>query len=328
MAEAVNDNAAQNLEPTPEGLAPDYQASAEIIEFDPDAEGSIQFTDLPDDAQVEPPQVGQQAPQEGVQEGQQGEGQQGEGQEDTVYRLADGSEVPLSELADSYVGLRQLEVREQAMQADQQAFVDQAQAYQEAVQFQQALAHELGSYLESIVPPQPDIALMQTDPVAYNQAVAIRNETLNTVQGIKQRTMDGMNASQQVQEQNIAKIKAAEDQKLTAHYPTLRNPSARAQFDQALSQTAQHFGFTQDEFSNMVDHRALQVLAYAHQGLMSERQGRQLKQQARTVSKPTRRSGIRGKSVSNQAAAGSIQRFHRQATLDNAAMVPIAGFDD
>ena len=144
-------------------------------------------------------------------------------------------------------------------------------------------------------PVEPDANLMNTDPVRY------MNEQHKYTQDM-QKYQQTIQQYQLIQQQNAAadaevQKRFAEEQAqvLKSQLPELSDPKKATAFKERLVKTAEHFGFSAEEFSQIRSAREMMILAAAAKTLDLESKGkivREKRQKARPKVKPGAKKSV------------------------------------
>lgn len=321
------------------GIVPDYDALA-VTGDDPDADVDVKDLDGPylgerhstaanaqqtDNQQQAPTPKEEPDPLDplGVLGTQQQEGSEPSepGPDDQVIKLDDGEEVTLGDLKRNNMFQRDYTQKTERLAADRREVEGIRQNYQAAVNQLQAQNNALLQFVQGLVPPEPDIALAQTNAKDYQYQTALRQRAINEIQQIMQVKHQTNDLARQTYEANLAKVKETEEFKLLNSIPRLRDPQKRSEYMRVVKQTGRDFGFDDKEMENIYDHRVLQMVYYANLGKIAERNRGKIRQQAKKSPNNVTnlRSGNRGKSVTNpRANQAALERLSGDPTLENA----------
>ncbi len=213
------------------------------------------------------------------------------------YRLADGTEVTRDEIEEWRRGsLRQADyTRKTTELADSRKAVEasRAELTQKSETFNQRidLATEL---LKANLPQEPDLALLQSDPMEYVQQKAIfdqRREQLQRLIGAKQQHEAEIGQQRAAERQQYL---TQEMERLGHAWPEFADPEKRKAVSTDLVNGLQTYGFTPQELGDVADHRMLLVArdAIAYRKLMAKKPKADAKaKDAPPVQKPGRRPG-------------------------------------
>lgn len=239
---------------------------------------------------------------------------------DTFTVKVDGEEVAvtLDDLKRSYSGQGKIqkgmqeaaEMRKQAQAAQQQA-VAVAQRLQ--AEFQRVQQEGF------IAPPQePTRELYDSDPMAYFDAKMDYDQQMKAYTA-QQQSLQQQRAflahQQQVQHQEQV---ARELEVLREKVPELGDAETAAQFQKDILKFGSDYGYSDEEISNVMDHRALMVLRDAMRWRKSQSKRSQVEQKAkgaRKVIKPQAKKTQTPKAKKAQQAKANLKKL---GTLDAA----------
>ena len=186
--------------------------------------------------------------------------------EDPLYRVkVDGEEreVPLSELKRKFAAEGAYDKRMQEateLRAAAEPYVAEARALHER------LAHVYQHFNEALFAPQvaePDMALAESDPFAFNQQLAAYNKDQARIQQERQSMEQTLQQASEMFQQERADVLKREAEALQTRLPGLKNPEARKVFRKKVADIAQAHGFSPDEIAAASDHRLLTLAAEA-----------------------------------------------------------------
>lgn len=209
-----------------------------------------------------------------------------------LVTLGDGEQVQLGELKKGYFRNKDYTHKTEALAQERKAVDAERESYNQHAQSIQNAYHSLMQILESALPPEPDIGLLQSDPGNYQYQQAVRNASIVEIQKVLDAGQQVDATIQSANADETARIRSTEDAKLLAAMPTLKEPGRRAAFDAANKKTALEFGFSDQDVETTTDHRILQLVHYARLGKIAEQNrknaGRRIAEKPRkgTRSKP------------------------------------------
>lgn len=192
-------------------------------------------------------------------------------------------QVTLKELKRGYSGQQYVQ---QGMQQAAEARKQAEQVYSALLQERQQVAQLLQQAQSGGLPQppaEPSKELFQTDPIGYMEQKMRYDEDLQQYQ----QTMGQY--EQMLQQQTAAEQRAMEaylqqqQQQLLAVEPELADPKVASRWkDRLLTQAPEIYGYTAEEISGVMDHRALRVLADAlrYRELQAGKAGAQQKAEA------------------------------------------------
>lgn len=187
--------------------------------------------------------------------------------EDVVVTLSDGSEVPLAELKDGYFRQSDYTEKTEALAQERKA-VDAIRAdYEGRAQNIETAYQNLTNFVASLLPPEPDQALATSDPAAYVQQLAARNQMMQEMEAFAGQQHAIAGQMSEAHAVDLARMAETEQSKLLETMPELKDPGRKAAFDASVKKAAEHFGFSEEEVGGAIDHRILRMAHYAQIGL-------------------------------------------------------------
>lgn len=188
-------------------------------------------------------------------------------------RLRDGSEISVGELKKLADKAKEYERREAEFTAKQREV--QAKAAQTAQQeqlFSQTIAQAI-AVLQHTLPPEPDPALRETDPIDYFLKQDARNKKLAEIQQLQQAKQQAAKQARAEQSQHFQQRLKSEQEKLYEAVPELHDEGKRREFYGDLLSAGKHYGFSEEEMNNVHDHRIMRLVrdAVAYRKLQSSK---------------------------------------------------------
>ena len=239
----------------------------------------------------------------------------------TVKVDGEEKQVTLDDLKRSYSGQAYIQKgMEEAAQSKKQA--EQVyQALQEERQKLAVMAQQMQTAGAPQMPQKPSKELMNSDPIAYFEQMEAYREGMEQYQQFQQQQQVLTQQQSEAQRRAQQAYLAEQAQLLTQAIPELADPEKGKQMKEQLVQTGvEAYGYTPEEMAQVMDARAVRVLADA----MKYRQLQQGKAKAaekakgaRPVVKPgVKRSDTDGK-VARQRKAAS--RMKKTGNVDDVA---------
>ena len=312
-----------------DSLEPDYEGLATIH---PDSDADLNQPILDDQAQPEPNGAtgeGSQ-PDEALEDlGLEGQAAPKEGEESSEgdqvqVKLDDGTELTLNELERGYLRERDYTQKTERLAADRREVEASAQLYQQGYMDMQARNQELMTFIESLIPQDVDVALMQQNPQEYLIQKELNEKARQELDRIRQTTWQGQQYNQQINNQRMQGVLEREEFLLTNLMPKLKEPKARQEFMQNTMKAGQDLGFQANELNAIYDHRLIRTLHYARLGMAAERNRQNVGKAQQAPSRATNRGPRRGKHlVTPQGGNAARTQFQRTRTLEDAAMLDI-----
>lgn len=247
------------------------------------------------------------------------------GQEELITVPVDGEEVKvtLEDLKRSYSGQSYIQkgMQEAAAKRKEAEQLFQ-QLQQEREQFSQFLqgVQQTGFIQE---PQAPDISLMETDPFEYMQRKAAYDQA--KAQYDQQQQQIEHQRAQQTEAQKQAMQAYAKEQArlLREAIPELADPDKGSRVKSELVEAGTAYGFTEEEISSALDHRAFKVLNDA-------RKWRNLQKSKASKRTEKARPAVKPKAKQKQDPAKiqrekQMQRFKKTGRLEDAVDLMFEG---
>lgn len=302
---------------------------ADDTNFGDDDDGDNDFLDVDPDALDDDlePEDG-----EGDDDGEDGDDDEGDDEDDNssdeVFALSDGTEVPVSDIEEAYTQRAELTVAQEALAADRAIVDETTESLRKRHSQLETQVNQLTEYLTGIIPPEPDRRLIDVDVAEFTRQEKHREAVIAEIQGVLAIKNQVAGQGQQMSQDDHARYVTAENAKLTAAMPTLRDQKRREAFEAENAKTAAELGFTEEEIANAGDHRIKLLVHYAGIGKKSLH-NRKNAQRRVTKAKSARPTSTRR---SNSATAKNIDK-HRQAyrktgSSVSAEAIALAAFED
>lgn len=293
-------------------------------------------TETVEDADVEEVEEAPEAEAEPADEGDDlGESQHEETEEpdedseldlsQTVAVQVDGEEqeVTLDELRGGYM-------REAAFTRKTQELADQRREVQQEAERLQAGQQEYAQRLEvvekvmeAVQPEKPDPELRKADPQTYAEQMEAYEERQEQIEAVQAERQEALRQLQEQQAQ-VQQAKLEEERELLeSAIPELVDPDQREDLMGQMVKTAQStYGFTEEELSNVVDHRAIHMLHDAMRYHELVEQGKQVTETKKE--KPAKKMKPGSSTPSKEKDTGSsdaLKRLARSGSVNDAAEV-------
>lgn len=236
-----------------------------------------------------------------------------------MVALDSGEEVPLDELKKGY--FREADYTKKTTEhAERVRSFEQEQAgHQERVKFVDQTLSKLTEFLQGVIPPEPDANLAYTNPGAYTQAKALREQALaelGQLTAVQDEYAQGQQAHSQ---QDMDRYLSAQSDKLNGYFSFLKEPGRREAFDKANEATAAAFEFGPEEFAQTKDARILRMLHYAGLGLKAEKNRKAAKSR---VEAPKKARTTKRKAQPQQDRT-ALERLKETGSLEDAMRIDV-----
>lgn len=240
-----------------------------------------------------------------------------------LVTLDTGEQLPLDEVAKGYLRGKDYTQKTEAVARERKSIEEVREQYAQRAQSLQTTFQNLETFLTGLVPPEPDANLAATNPAAYTQQKALRDQAIGEIRQLVDMRQGAEQQVQQASADDIARYKAAEETKLLETMPGLKEPAKKAAFDAANKKTALEFGFSEAEIDKTADHRILRLVHYARIGQIAEQNRRNAKR--RTAQKPTK--GQKTTATNRQAKPSrnreAMKRLSKSGSLEDAMRINI-----
>lgn len=226
-----------------------------------------------------------------------------------VVTLADGSKVKASELAQSY--LRQADYTRKS-----QELATKRQAVEANLTRSQGIIDSFVTHLSAMVPDAPDHTLALRDPNAYTRQMAQHQAALEQVKKlIEIGEQPKQITSEMTTEQRQGEI-AEENRKLVDRIPSVSTEMGRKKFFEQAAEAANAMGFSNDELSQVADHRLFVMAHYAAKAIKAEKASKVVA--AKVANVPPVAPKRPGQGTATGRNDEAVKRFSRAPTLKNA----------
>lgn len=293
-------------EDTSEDVTIEDQFNADTLDDDTDAETPAD--DMADDGETE---EAEEAPEE-----DNAEDDDDETAEDgpVVVALPDGSEVSADELVSGYLRQEDYTQKTQKLADERRAAEEQRSTYGEDAKRLEQAYQKFNEFMHGLVPPEPDLSLLDADPQAYQRQQVMRSKAIAELNQLATEANAVKADVSRVTDADKQRARADEDAKLLEAMPQLKEPGRMGAFEKSMQATGSQLGFTAEEISTVADHRLKRLVHYAGLGLKAESNRSNAKrrvaskpQPARTVGKTSAPRDERGRAMARLKQSGSIE---------------------
>lgn len=247
--------------------------------------------------------------------------------QDFEVALPDGSKLTGKELKALKEGqLRQADYtrKTQEIARNREALEAEAQRVTQQETQLQTITSQVLAVLQAKMPPRPDAALAMTDPLTYTQQMALYNAAAEEVATIAGHQKQQQEESAARQDQARVTVAQQEAELLKSAFPQLADPKKARTFVSEIQSGVQQYGFTDEEFSNAVDHRLWRMAADAvmyRKIIAAKNAAPKPAEDSPKASPAPSRPGVRASDTSNrdQAMKASLDRLAKTGSLRDAA---------
>ena len=244
---------------------------------------------------------------------------------DAIVELPDGETLTLSEIADLKAnGLRAADYTHKTTEVAREKEAVQAlrSQYEQNLQYVETTQQNIAKFVEGLIPPEPSLELAQTNPAEYTQARALREAAIAELNKLVSIGDDVKGHKATASEADMKAYRDKETAALVKAMPHLKDPVKKHAFDEAVSKTAEEFGFSPEEIGATADHRILQLVHYARMGKRSEQNRNNAKRRVQTPTKgKPKPAAAPAKTAQNRDA---MRRLSKSDSLENGLAVDFA----
>ncbi len=237
----------------------------------------------------------------------------------TVKINGEEKAVSLKELKQGYSGQQFVQ---KGMQENAQARKQTEQVYNALLESRQQVTN-LYQHLQNgnvaRQPVKPDIALLDTDPIGYVEQNARYEQDMGAYQAEMQQIQQVQN--DQIHAQNLA-LEAHRNQEMTRLLeimPDLKDPTKGRALKEQMLVAGNDYGYSPDEISAIVDHRAIRVLddARKYREIMAGKSKAVEKASQKQRTKPIK-AGSKKISSSQKELRNKQQKLRNSGSIDDA----------
>ena len=242
--------------------------AAELLLEQPETELEEEVEDTDDDSEGSEPELQDQDQDEDEDQNEDDFSEDDEDEDDAVPESQtftvkiDGEEkaVTLDELKQGFSGQKFVQ---KGMQENAQARKQTEDVYNALLESRQQVT-DLFAKLQNggaaRQPIKPDLAMLDTDPIGYVEANARFEHDMQTYQSEMQQYQQVANDQAHAQNLALEAHRNQEMSKLLEIMPDLQDPVKGKAMKEQMLAVGNEYGYSQDEISTIVDHRAIRVL--------------------------------------------------------------------
>lgn len=185
--------------------------------------------------------------------------------------LDDGTTISIADLKTGHMFQRVFTRKTEELKAEKQRIDSEYQ--QRVSEAERELSQKRDLILElanQFLPQEPDLSLMQTDPLAYMEQRAIYEQNMRKLNALDQQRQQQTAAQRQRQQEQQQAFVQEQRQKLYEYLPHLKDDKKREAFRTDISEIGiKKFGITAEEANSLNDARYVRILhdAIAYQKL-------------------------------------------------------------
>jgi hypothetical protein len=240
-----------------------------------------------------------------------------EAKDDVLIKMDDGSTVTVAELKAEASTLKTENAR------ISQEVANERRELQQTAEKVTGTYDVLLNYLASKLPQEPDPQLLWSDPTRHHQMTYLRNAAIEELQSLLGAKQGVEGVAQQISDDEFKRYEAAENAKLIAAVPNLKDPARmKAAMDKAKSY-AKSIGFSDDEFDKTKDARIQRMVIDAAYGATAREAAQKAKVQVKSaVAKaPMQQRSAHPNSLKALDKNNAWKAFEKNPSLKNAALI-------
>lgn len=235
--------------------------------------------------------------------------------------LDDGTTISIADLKTGHMFQRVFTRKTEELKAEKQRFDSEYQ--QRVSEAERELSQKRDLILElasQFLPQEPDLSLMQTDPLAYMEQRAFYEQNMRKLSTLDQQRQQQTAAQQRKQQQEHADFMQEQRGKLMDLLPHLKDEKKRESFRTDISEIGiKKFGITAEEVSSLHDARYMRIL---HDAIAYQK----LKDKAGTIQKTVaakpklvQQQRMAPQAVQNRDRQGRFEELRSKGSIDAAA---------
>lgn len=283
----------------------DYSSFLNQGEGDDDY-SSEEFKEIESDDELEPEAETEEEPEE--EEG---------GSEETESEVLDidGEQVKLDDLKSVYKKSTEYEKLTNEVSELKGRIVERASNIQRVYD-------NLNSYIQSLVPPEPSMTLLQQNPTEYILAQETRKKIIEELDGVIKQRDDIGDEIQKINHDDFLVLKNQQETKFKNRLPEFKSEGKFKEFQDNFKKIGSELGFSQDEIDNCVDSRLWELMHYAGIGKQVIRAKKDFNAKAyekRIAAKPFRKTTNQFASIGNQSKNKvAFDRLRKTGSINDA----------
>ena len=319
MSNNVNLPSGGNGTATPSNSFDDNLGDFDFEEQDRDpAEPATEETETGDDSEtteaesqeVENPEA---EPEGDETEPEGDEAEKPEPTDDVTVKLPTGEAIPLAELKNGYMRDRDYRIKTTQVAETRKGLEAQANRVTQTVDV-------LADFLAKQLPPEPDPALLYTDPQTHYRQRAIYDAAIAQINAVIELGAAPREAVNKLNDQQRSEILANENARLADRFPMTTKEQGRKEFFDRALKAAAYVGMTAQEVANETDHRRLGIAYLASLGMeaLEAKKTAQKKVQGVPAIAPVKRQSATQGAVAAKGRQDALKRLSSSGRLEDA----------
>jgi hypothetical protein len=180
--------------------------------------------------------------------------------DDVTVKLPTGEAVALAELKNGYMRDRDYRIKTTQVAETRRNLEAQANRVTQTVDV-------LADFLAKQIPPEPDPALLYSDPQAHYRQRAIYDAAIAQINAVIELGAAPKEAVNNLTQQQRSEILATENARMAERFPMTTKEQGRKEFFDRALKAAAYVGMSASEVANETDHRRLGIAYLASLGM-------------------------------------------------------------
>ena len=233
--------------------------------------------------------------------------------DDVTVKLPTGEAVPLAELKNGYMRDRDYRIKTTQVAETRKSLEAQANRVTQTVDV-------LADFLAKQIPPEPDPALLYSDPQAHYRQRAIYDAAINQISALIELGAAPKQAVNSINSEARAEVIATENARLAERFPMTTKEQGRKEFFDRALKAAAYVGMTPQDVANETDHRRLGIAYLASLGMeaLEAKKTAQKKVQGVPAIAPTKRQAATQGAVAMKGRQDAMKRLSSSGRLEDA----------
>lgn len=279
-----------------------------------DENADQQETTEAESQEVENPEGETEGTDENATEGE--EADKPEPTDDVTVKLPTGEAVALAELKNGYMRDRDYRIKTTQVAETRRNLEAQAARVTQTVEV-------LADFLAKQLPPEPDPALLYTDPQTHYRQRAIYDAAIAQINAVVELGAAPKEAVNNLNQQQRAEVLATENARLAERFPMTTKEQGRKEFFDRALKAAAYVGMTPQDVANETDHRRLGIAYLASLGMEALEAKKTAQQKVKGVPpvSPPKRQATGNAAVTAKNNQEAMKRLAKTGSLKDALSI-------
>lgn len=240
-----------------------------------------------------------------------------EGDGDNAVVNLDGEEVSVGEIKKALQESSEYRENVRQIEENKAYFETNAKQVSENAERIDRIFHNFLGYVEKLIPPEPTMSLLQSDPQKYWIIRGKREEIMKELNGAFKDLPEVRNVKKEVNDQVYQANIKREENALFSKLPELKKPENFKVFAERVTKVAKEAGFTEEDLRNTTDHRVYLLLNLAAKGAGVSKIEKEAVKTVKNVIQPMRKITKKSNAVTTMSNS-ALQRLKRTGSIDDA----------